>query len=30
VTDAKAREIISGIYQAGFEGLRAALGETPR
>jgi len=30
VSDAKAQEIISGIYQAGFEGLRAALGETAR
>ena len=27
VDDAKAREIVAGIYQAGFEGLRARLGE---
>lgn len=27
VDDAKAREIVSGIYLAGFDGLRGALGE---
>ncbi len=30
VSDDKAREIVSGIYQAGFDGLRAALGEARR
>lgn len=28
VDDAKARDIVAGIYKAGFDGLRAALGET--
>lgn len=30
VDDAKAREIVAGIYKSGFDGLRAALGETVR
>lgn len=28
VDDAKARDIVVGIYKSGFDGLRAALGET--
>lgn len=30
VDDAKARDIVAGIYKSGFDGLRAALGETAR
>ncbi|MCB1888661.1 MAG: SRPBCC family protein [Rhodocyclaceae bacterium] len=30
ISDDKAREIVRGIYRAGFEGLRAALGESGR
>jgi mxaD protein len=30
VDDAKAKDIIAGIYKSGFDGLRAALGETAR
>lgn len=30
VDDAKARDIVAGIYKSGFDGLRAALGEATR
>lgn len=30
VDDAKARDIVAGIYKSGFDGLRAALGEAAR
>lgn len=30
VDDAKAKDIVAGIYKSGFDGLRAALGETAR
>lgn len=30
VDDAKAKDIIAGIYKSGFDGLRTALGETAR
>jgi mxaD protein len=28
VDDAKAKEIVAGMYKSGFDGLRTALGET--
>ena len=30
VDDGKAKEIVAGMYKAGFNGLRTALGETAR